>query len=66
MKKYRCRFNGRTKNAIGVFYPIEVMIEAESFQEAHYKLYDDYEHLHGLVIFEVLNDNSESLVYSSI
>lgn len=42
MKMYEIKFNGRTKNAIGITYPIWREIEAESPSKA---VLDDYEHI---------------------
>lgn len=63
MKKYECNFIGRTKDAIGIFYPIRAEVEAENPEEANVNLYDKYDHIHQLVIFE-LTDSGKNLVYN--
>jgi len=53
MKKFKCSFTGRTKNAIGIFYPITIIVEAENKEKANLKIYDTHEHLHHLTITEI-------------
>lgn len=60
MKKYICAFNGRTRNAIGIFYRIvtEVTLdnpETEPDKLKHQiemKLYEKYEHITFLEYLE--------------
>lgn len=46
--KYHARFTGRTKGAIGIFYPIQCFVEGYDDHAAHVALYADYEHISGL------------------
>lgn len=51
--KYKARFVGRKLGAIGIFYPIETVVEAETMQAAKLKLCDSYEHIQGLAFTEI-------------
>ena len=48
MKVYRASFRGRTKNAIGIFYPIETTVKGFSEVDARQNLYSDFEHIQSL------------------
>ena len=48
MNKYEMKFTGRMKGAIGIFYPIVEIVEADCPDNAWHKLYDKYEHVQGL------------------
>ena len=50
MDKYRAVFNGRAVGAIGITDTVDVIVEANSLEEAHLKLYDKYEHILGLCL----------------
>lgn len=50
--KYLAQFVGRTRGAIGIFYPCEVTVEAANQEAARLKLYDTHEHIQGLVLTE--------------
>lgn len=52
MKKYNFKFTGRQSGAIGIFYPISETYAAANIHEAMSLLYEDYDHLHQLVIKE--------------
>lgn len=43
--RYHARFHGRTKGAIGFFYPLNAFVEADTADAAHLKLYDTFEHI---------------------
>ena len=46
MDRYKVSWrSGRTKGAIGVFYPGSVVVEAESPDDAILKAYETHEHL---------------------
>jgi len=55
MKKFIATFTGREKNAIGIFYKITDIVEADDQEQARLKLYDKYEHIHQLTFEEVTN-----------
>ena len=67
MKTYEIKFNGRTKGAIGIVYPIIDEVEAESPSKAVLKLYDNYEYIspkniNGVDCFAAwLNDDLDNL-----
>lgn len=48
--KYICTFTGRKINSIGITYPIETEIEAESEEKIPITLYETYEHILNLKI----------------
>ena len=50
MKKWNVAFNGRKVGAIGIFYDVEIIIEAVDEQEVIEKLYEQYEHIKRLKI----------------
>lgn len=54
MKTYHAKFSGRKRNAIGLFYPVFVTIQAEDATEAKTKLYEAWEHISGLNLREVV------------
>jgi hypothetical protein len=43
--KFTYKFIGRTRGAIGIFYPITATVEAEQEADAILRLYDNYEHI---------------------
>lgn len=43
MNQYVANFRGRTKGAIGIFYPLRVVVKANSLEEAKLKLYETHE-----------------------
>lgn len=51
-KTYKFDFVGRTVGALGIFYRNVVEITANDFNEAMHKLYDKYEHIQRLSVFE--------------
>jgi hypothetical protein len=53
MNKYLLRFNGREKDAIGIFYDIQLIIEANDEKEATIKAYETHEHLHHLSVTKI-------------
>jgi hypothetical protein len=46
MRKYRIRFHGRLKGALGKMEWYTEEVEAESLAAAIFKLYDKYENVH--------------------
>lgn len=46
--RYRAKFVGRKLGTIGITYLIEDIVEADNEEAARLKLYDTYEHIHGL------------------
>jgi hypothetical protein len=55
MKQYQANFTGREVGAIGIFYDINHVIEANNEEEAKLKLYDYYEHINNLTLTEIKN-----------
>lgn len=61
MKTYLCKFNGRTRGAIGIFYMIYTNISLENPEtepdklkhQIEMKLYEKYEHIIFLEYSEV-------------
>lgn len=53
MKKYQANFTGREVGAIGIFYDIKHVVEANNQEEAKLKLYDYYEHINNLSLTEL-------------
>ena len=53
MKKYQANFTGREVGAIGIFYDIKHVVEANNQEEAKIKLYDYYEHINNLSLTEL-------------
>jgi hypothetical protein len=47
MPRWRFKFTGRKKGAIGIFYPIVAEREGATCDEAALKLYDEYDHIHA-------------------
>lgn len=62
-KFWRCKFRGRRVGAIGITYEHNVVVEAQTPEEAEAKLYEKYEHIRGhgtpLVITEINGDESD-------
>lgn len=54
MKHYHAKFIGRTKGAIGIFYPIEALTKGVDEEAARLALFDDYEHIQQLKLVELL------------
>jgi len=52
MKTYKARFYGRTINAIGIFYWIEVEVQGENEEQARLNLYEKYDHISRLTLSE--------------
>lgn len=52
MKTYIATFVGRKAGAIGISYHITTTVLADSPAAARLKLYDTYEHIHGLTLKE--------------
>jgi len=48
--KFRAKFVGRKRCAIGKVYRFSVVVEAKDEETARLKLYDDYEHISDLKI----------------
>jgi len=53
MTKYRAKFQGRTKGAIGIFYDISAITEGATEEEAKLNLYNKYEHLSLLTLTKI-------------
>jgi hypothetical protein len=49
LRKFKFRFVGREKGAIGIFYEIHKDVEAFNLEDARLKLYDTHEHVQQLV-----------------
>jgi len=49
MKKFKFSFTGRQAGAIGIFYKIVDTYEAKDIHEALSLLYEDYDHISGLI-----------------
>ena len=41
--KYQARFHGRKLGAIGIYYPIETVVEGESLEQATLNLLEKYD-----------------------
>jgi hypothetical protein len=52
MKTYHIEFTGRNVGAIGAVYRITEEIQAENETDAGLKLYDKYELISNIIIFE--------------
>ena len=48
MSVYLAAFVGRRAGALGVFYPIVTRVRADDCESARLRLYDRFEHIHGL------------------
>lgn len=48
MQRYKMTFDGRRRDAIGVFYNITADREAETKSAAKLALYDEFEHVQNL------------------
>lgn len=62
MKKYTFSFTGRQTGAIGIFYKITDVFEAENLSEAKSMLFANYEHFRGIRVQEngkAIDFNSE-------
>ena len=51
--KYLLSFTGRKVGAIGVFYPIKLVIDAPDAESAISKAYETHEHMTGLKVREL-------------
>lgn len=51
-KTWHATFTGREKGAIGIFYTITTTVKGNLKEDAHFALYDRYEHIHGLKLKE--------------
>lgn len=58
--KYRVTFKGRKAGAIGIFYPISIVVEADDPEAAKLKAYDEHEHCHGMVCKPVPDTEEEA------
>lgn len=58
MDKYHIIFRGRKKGAIGYSERQEVTVEAEDFEQAQLRLYDNYEHVAFPIIERVKEDET--------
>lgn len=52
MPQYRVKFTGRTRGAIGIFYPIALDVEAPDPESALLACYDTHEHIHNPAIYD--------------
>lgn len=52
MNNYKFSFTGRQAGAIGIFYKITDTYKAKDIHHALSLLYEDYEHISGLTIYE--------------
>ena len=50
MTTYNATFTGRTRGAIGKFYPIRTTVSGENKEKARHNLYDRYEHISNLTL----------------
>jgi PII-like signaling protein len=57
--KWNVSFNGRKVGAIGIFYDVEIIIEAIDENEVIEKLYEQYEHIKRLKI-TLVEENVEN------
>ena len=48
--KFKAKFSGKEKGAIGISSHVECDIEAESYEAAELELYKSYEHIHMLTL----------------
>ena len=67
MHKYRISFNGRSKGAIGITYPISVLVETEDdIPTAVLKLYDTYENVNDprVLVFDDAEGRFHPAVYN--
>ena len=62
MNKYKCQFLGRESGAIGITTYCEKLIEAETADKAHFKLYDTHE---NIMKFNIVNLKDEKDYKSS-
>ena len=60
--KYLATFVGRTRGAIGIFYPISTEVEAETPEAAELKLYDTHEHIQGLRFVELNSEDARERI----
>lgn len=58
MKLYRMTFTGREVGAIGVFTRYSIVVRAESEEAARIELYQTHEHIRGLHVQVVEEDES--------
>lgn len=50
--KYRARFKGTTKGAIGIEYPIWTTVTANNKEKARVTLYERFDHIKFLTLYE--------------
>ncbi len=62
MGKYFARFNGRRRGAIGIFYEINTQTQGETPRAAYLALYDSYEHIQRISLYEMREDGALVLV----
>lgn len=56
-KKWLCTIYARRKGAQGIWSTFhDIVVEAKTAEDAHLKLYDDYEHIHNWKIEEVKDE----------
>jgi hypothetical protein len=48
--QYTMRFTGRKSGALGITYPLTAMRDAPTESEAIDALYDEYEHISGVMV----------------
>lgn len=59
MNNYKFSFTGRQAGAIGIFYKITDTYKAKDIHHALSLLYEDYEHISGLTIYESNRGNRD-------
>jgi hypothetical protein len=57
MNTYKARFYGRKRNAIGIFYFINAIVQGKDEKDALLNLYDNYEHIQNPT-FTIINKGS--------
>jgi len=58
MNTYQARFYGRKRNAIGIFYLINAIVEGKDEKDALLNLYDKYEHIQNAT-FTLISETAE-------
>jgi len=53
--KYSAKFMGRKVGAIGITYPIDIVVEGDDMASARLSLNDKYEHIFKLTL-ELINE----------
>jgi len=48
--KFKAKFSGKEKGAIGIFSHVDCEVEAENYEAAEMELYKSYDHIHGLTL----------------